>query len=119
MRFTKDWLNDHLNTKKSEQQIIEKLNGIGLEVEKVEPVKNELDNLVVILVGSMDEKSTILVSVSDDITATYDARNLLDSLSKIIGAKGGGKSDFAQAGGPASDKLDEILISAEKILTEI
>ena len=58
----------------------------------------------------MDEKSTILVSVSDDITATYDARNLLDSLSKIIGAKGGGKSDFAQAGGPASDKLDEIYL---------
>ena len=85
----------------------------------LDSLKNELDNLVVILVGSMDEKSTILVSVSDDITATYDARNLLDSLSKIIGAKGGGKSDFAQAGGPASDKLDEILISAEKILTEI
>ena len=41
------------------------------------------------------------------------------SLSKIIGAKGGGKPDFAQAGGPASNKLDEILISAEKILTEI
>ena len=44
---------------------------------------------------------------------------LLDSLSEIIGAKGGGKPDFAQAGGPASNKLDEILISAEKILTEI
>ena len=39
MRFTKDWLNDHLNTNKSEQQIIEKLNGIGLEVEKVETTK--------------------------------------------------------------------------------
>jgi alanyl-tRNA synthetase len=37
----------------------------------------------------------------------------------MIGAKGGGKPDFAQAGGPASNKLDEILISAEKILTEI
>ena len=44
MRFTKDWLNDHLNTKKSEQQIIEKLNEIGLEVEKVlDPSKNLKD----------------------------------------------------------------------------
>jgi alanyl-tRNA synthetase len=82
-------------------------------------LKKEISNLIIILVGSMEEKSTILVSVSNDITATYDARNLLDSLSKIIGAKGGGKPDFAQAGGPASNKLDEILISAEKILTEI
>ena len=47
MRFTKDWLNDHLNTKKSEQQIIEKLNGIGLEVEKVERPKNELSDFIV------------------------------------------------------------------------
>ena len=85
----------------------------------LDSLKKELSNLIIVLVGSMEDKSTILVSVSNDITATYDARNLLDSLSKIIGAKGGGKPDFAQAGGPASDKLDEILISAEKILTEI
>ena len=44
MKFTKDWLSDHLKTKKSEQQIIDKLNGIGLEVEKVEPIKNELSD---------------------------------------------------------------------------
>ena len=42
MKFTKDWLSDHLSTSKSEKQIIEKLNGIGLEVEKVDHVKNEL-----------------------------------------------------------------------------
>ena len=47
MKFTKEWLKDHLNTKKSEKQIIEKLNGIGLEVEKVEPIKNELSDFIV------------------------------------------------------------------------
>tara|TARA_Y100000590_G_scaffold95420_1_gene108284 strand:- start:371 stop:2752 length:2382 start_codon:yes stop_codon:yes gene_type:complete len=47
MKFTKNWLNDHLKTKKNEQQIIEKLNGIGLEVEKVEPIKNELSDFIV------------------------------------------------------------------------
>ena len=85
----------------------------------LDSLKNEISNLVVILVGSMDEKSTILASVSNEISATYDARNLLDSLSKIIGAKGGGKADFAQAGGPSSDKLDEILIAAEKIFNKV
>ena len=85
----------------------------------LDSLKNEISNLVVILVGSMDEKSTILASVSNEISATYDARNLLDSLSKIIGAKGGGKADFAQAGGPASDKLDKILIAAEKIFNKV
>ncbi len=47
MKFTKDWLKDHLKTNKTEAQIIEKLNNTGLEVEKVEPVKNELSDFVV------------------------------------------------------------------------
>ena len=47
MKFTKDWLKDHLKTNKNEAQIIEKLNNTGLEVEKVEPVKNELDNFII------------------------------------------------------------------------
>ena len=47
MKFTKDWLKEHLKTNKSEAQIIEKLNHTGLEVEKVEPIKNELSDFVV------------------------------------------------------------------------
>ena len=34
MKFTKDWLDVHLKTNKSEPQIIPKLNSIGVEVEK-------------------------------------------------------------------------------------
>ena len=47
MKFTKDWLQDHLKTNKSETQIVEKLNNTGLEVEKVEPVKNELSDFII------------------------------------------------------------------------
>ena len=47
MKFTINWLKDHLDTKKSEQQITDALNKIGLEVERVEPIKNELSNCVV------------------------------------------------------------------------
>ena len=47
MKLTKNWLNDHLKTNKSESQIIEKLNRIGLEVEKVESIKSELNDFVV------------------------------------------------------------------------
>ena len=47
MKFTKDWLKDHLETNKSETQIIEKLNSTGLEVEKVEPLKNELSDFII------------------------------------------------------------------------
>ena len=47
MKFTQDWLKDHLKTNKTESQIIEKLNSTGLEVEKVEHTENELSNFIV------------------------------------------------------------------------
>ena len=47
MKFTKDWLKDHLKTNKTEAQIVEKLNNIGLEVEKIEPLKNELSDFII------------------------------------------------------------------------
>ena len=47
MKFTKDWLDIHLKSKKKESQIIDKLNNIGLEVEKIEPIKNELSDFII------------------------------------------------------------------------
>ena len=47
MKFTKDWLDVHLKSKKRESQIIDKLNNIGLEVEKIEPINNELSTFII------------------------------------------------------------------------
>ena len=47
MKFTTDWLKDHIKTNKTETQIVEKLNNTGLEVEKVEPIKNELSDFII------------------------------------------------------------------------
>ena len=47
MKFTINWLKDHIDTKKTEQQIVDTLNNIGLEVENVQPIKNELSDFVV------------------------------------------------------------------------
>ena len=47
MKLTTNWLKEHLKTNKSENQIIDKLNNIGLEVEKVDTIRNELSNFIV------------------------------------------------------------------------
>ena len=47
MKFTLNWLKEHLDTKKSEQKITETLNKIGLEVETIQPIKNELSDFLV------------------------------------------------------------------------
>ena len=44
MKFTINWLKEHLNTKYNENKIIEKLTDIGLEVESFENVSSELDS---------------------------------------------------------------------------
>ena len=47
MKFTIDWLKDHLETKKGDQQIINKLTDIGLEVESFESQASDLDSFVI------------------------------------------------------------------------
>ena len=36
MKFTVDWLKDHLDTKKNDNELIEKLTDVGLEVESID-----------------------------------------------------------------------------------
>ena len=47
MKITSSWLKDHLHTKLSENQIIDKLTDIGLEVEGVDSQSNDLESFVV------------------------------------------------------------------------
>ncbi len=47
MKFTVDWLKNHLDTKFNNNQIIDKLTNIGLEVESFESFSSELDTFIV------------------------------------------------------------------------
>ena len=47
MKFTMSWLKEHLETKYKDIQIIDKLTGVGLEVESFENISSDLDNFKV------------------------------------------------------------------------
>ena len=47
MKITINWLKDHLDTKLTENQIINKLTDIGLEVESVNIQSSELDSFLI------------------------------------------------------------------------
>ena len=47
MKITTNWLKEHLDTKLTENQIIDKLTDVGLEVENVDSQSGELDNFIV------------------------------------------------------------------------
>ena len=47
MKFTIDWLKEHLDTNLNDQQIIENLTNVGLEVESYENASSDLDDFLV------------------------------------------------------------------------
>ena len=47
MKFTIDWLKEHLDTKYNEEKILSKLTDIGLEVESFESQSSGLEDFVV------------------------------------------------------------------------
>ncbi len=55
MKFTVDWLKEHLDTKLNDQKIIDKLTNIGLEVESFESQASEFDEFIVAEVVNVEK----------------------------------------------------------------
>ncbi|MGH7838958.1 MAG: DHHA1 domain-containing protein, partial [Candidatus Binataceae bacterium] len=55
------------------------------------------------------EKAALLVAVTNDLTGRIKAGDIVKQIAPIIGGTGGGRPDFAQAGGRDATKLDEAL----------
>ena len=74
-------------------------------------------NEIVIVFASKDEKVGIAVGVTEKLTEKYDAVNFVKVGSEIIGGKGGGgRKDFAQAGGQDEAKIDQAFESIKKLI---
>jgi len=76
-------------------------------------LKRELGSGVTVLVSANDGKAAIVVAVTDDLTARFDAVALVKAGVAALGGKGGGgRADFAQGGGPnaaaAGDAVDAV-----------
>ena len=79
-------------------------------------LRDRLGSGVVVLVSEADGKVFLVVSVSKDLTSRVQAGRLVKSLAPIIGGGGGGRPDFAEAGGKDATKIDELLASAATAL---
>ena len=79
----------------------------------VDQGKKDIKEGIVVIYAIKDDKIGLAVGVTDSLTEKYDAIKFVKSGSEILGGKGGGgRSDFAQAGGVHSNKIEE---SFEKI----
>ena len=81
--------------------------------------RSKLKSGVVVLGSATDGKVTLLTAVTKDLLDRVQANTLIGKLAPIVGGKGGGKPDLAQAGGKDADKLNEAIATAPAALREI
>ncbi len=70
--------------------------------------KQEIKSGVIISISTFEGKVGVAVGVSKDLTTKFDAVTLVKIASEILGGKGGGgRKDFAQAGGVDQSKIEQ------------
>ena len=83
----------------------------------VDRYKNKLENAIIVLGVVEKGKAKIAIGVTKHNTELIHAGDLIKTVAEIVGGKGGGRPDFAQAGGPEADKLDQALEHAKEFIT--
>ena len=79
-------------------------------------LKKSFDNLIIVFASVSDGKIIFTISVDDKLTDTYNAGQIAREISQITGGNGGGRKNFAQAGGKDVSKLDLALEKAFEII---
>jgi len=71
---------------------------------------------IVVLASAVDGKAVLLASVTKDLAPRFSAGAIVKAAAPVIGGKGGGKPEMAQAGGPDVSKLDAALEEACRVI---
>ena len=79
--------------------------------------KKEIKSGVIISISTFEGKVGVAIGVSQDLTIKFDAVTLVKTASEILGGKGGGgRKDFAQAGGIDQSKIEQVFEVVRKKL---
>jgi alanyl-tRNA synthetase len=82
-------------------------------------LRDRLGSGVVVLASENDGKVGLIVSVTKDLTAKIQAGRIVKELAPIVGGGGGGRPDFAEAGGKDPSKIDELLSKAPDVVRSL
>ncbi|MBI4263266.1 MAG: alanine--tRNA ligase [Acidobacteria bacterium] len=85
----------------------------------VDKHRDRIKSGVVILASPSDAKVTIVVGVTPDLTKKVSAGQVVKQLAPIVGGGGGGRPDFAEAGGKDPSKIGEMLAASRGIVEKM
>ena len=80
-------------------------------------LKNQISEGMVVLISAQDEKLSFIVSVTDALSKTCKAGEIVKSMAEQIGGKGGGKPELAQGGGPKVADFPQFLEKLQQDLS--
>ena len=73
----------------------------------VDDLRSRLSSGVVLLAAEREDGVALALGVTPDLVERLKAGDLIREVARIVGGKGGGRPDFAQAGGRDASRLDE------------
>ncbi len=87
---------------------IENIDGKALR-ELVDQLKQKLGSGIIALASAQENKVNLIIGVTKDLVDKFPANQLIAKPAEMIGGKGGGRPDMAQAGGDKSENIGKAL----------
>ena len=105
--------------KDGRKSIVTRIEGASPKIlrELADDLKGKLGSGCIALASESEGKAIFLIAVTDDLKQRYHAGELLKEVAKVVGSKGGGRPDLAQAGGGDPSKISEALERFEELIS--
>jgi alanyl-tRNA synthetase len=82
-------------------------------------LKDRLGTGIVVLGAVESDKVHLVATISKDLTGRLKAGDVIKPVAELVGGRGGGRPDFAQAGGSRPDKVDDALALVPEIVAKL
>jgi len=82
-------------------------------------LKDQIGSGVVVIASENEGKVAVVVSVTADLTQRVPAGQIVRQIAPIVGGGGGGRPDFAEAGGREPGRIDEMLEASQQVVGEL
>jgi alanyl-tRNA synthetase len=79
-------------------------------------LRDKLGSSVIVLAAVQDGKVVLVAGVSADLLAEFKAGDIVGAVAAQVGGRGGGRADFAQAGGTQPENLGAALAGVETLV---
>jgi len=101
--------------------VSQKFEGIDIEALRnyADSLKQKIGSGIILLTSTSEGRVYLVVAVTPDLTSRIQANKIIKDLAPEIGGGGGGRPDFAQAGGTRPEYIDRVLKKGFELLQKL